>query len=85
MIDKTLVRKIGARSYELGPVRMMLSLGADPRLDPAKVMKLVQRKDSRWKLSPDMRLSYAFTETEREDHMAAARTRLNEILGCIAG
>jgi transcription-repair coupling factor (superfamily II helicase) len=85
MIDKTLVRKIGARSYELGPVRMMLSLGADPRLDPAKVMKLVQRKDSRWKLSPDMRLSYAFTETERDDHMAAARTKLNEILGCVAG
>jgi hypothetical protein len=26
MIDKTLVRKIGARSYELGPMRMMLSL-----------------------------------------------------------
>jgi hypothetical protein len=48
-------------------------------------MKLVQRKDNRWKLSPDMRLSYAFTETERDDHMTAARTRLNEILGCVAG
>ena len=47
-------------------------------------MKLVQRKDTRWKLSPDMRLSYAFTETERDDHMTAARTRLNEIVGCIA-
>jgi transcription-repair coupling factor (superfamily II helicase) len=85
MIDKTLVRKIGARGYELGPVRMVLSLGADPRLDPAKVMKLIQRKDSRWKLSPDMRASYAFTEVEREDRMAAARTRLREILGCVAG
>jgi hypothetical protein len=79
------VRKIGARGYELGPVRMVLSLGADPRLDPAKVMKLIQRKDSRWKLSPDMRASYAFTEVEREDRMAAARTRLREILGCVAG
>jgi transcription-repair coupling factor (superfamily II helicase) len=85
MIDKTLVRKIGARGYELGPVRMVLSLGADPRVDPAKIMKLIQHKDSRWKLSPDMRASYAFTETEREDHMAAARTRLQEILGCVAG
>jgi transcription-repair coupling factor (superfamily II helicase) len=85
MIDKTLVRKIGARGYELGPMRVVLSLGADPRLDPAKVMKLIQRKDSRWKLSPDMRASYAFTETEREDRMTAARARLREILACIVG
>jgi transcription-repair coupling factor (superfamily II helicase) len=85
MIDKTLVRKIGARGYELGPVRMVLSIGADPRLDPAKVMKLVQRKDSRWKLSPDMRASYAFTEAERDDRMTAARGRLREILACVAG
>jgi transcription-repair coupling factor (superfamily II helicase) len=84
MIDKTLVRKIGARGYELGPVRMVLSIGADPRLDPAKVMKLLQRQP-RWKLSPDMRVSYAFTETEREDRMAAARTKLHEILACVAG
>jgi hypothetical protein len=40
---------------------MVLSIGADPRLDPAKVMKLIQRQP-RWRLSPDMRVSYAFTE-----------------------
>jgi len=85
MIDKTLVRTIGARAYELGPARLVLSIGADPRLEPAKVMKLIQGKDSRWKLSPDMRLSYAFTESEREDRMTAARTRLREILACVAG
>ena len=85
MIDKTLVRKIGARGYELGPVRMVLTIGADPRLDPAKVMKLIQRKDSRWKLSPDMRISYAFTEAEREDRMTAARGRLRDLLACAAG
>jgi transcription-repair coupling factor (superfamily II helicase) len=84
MIDKTLVRRIGAKAYELGPARMMLSLGADTRLDPAKVMRLVQRKDSRYKLSPDMRLGYAFTETEQKDRLAAARTRLTEILACTA-
>ena len=83
MIDKTLVRKIGARGYELGPARMVLSIGADPLLDPAKVMKLIQRQP-RWKLSPDMRVSYAFTEMEREDRMAAARTKLHEILACVS-
>jgi transcription-repair coupling factor (superfamily II helicase) len=84
MIDKTLVRRIGAKAYELGPARMMLSLGADTRLDPAKVMRLVQRKDSRYKLSPDMRLGYAFTESEQKDRLAATRTRLTEILACAA-
>jgi transcription-repair coupling factor (superfamily II helicase) len=84
MIDKTLIRRIGARSYELGPARMLLSLGADTRLDPAKVMRLVQRKDSRFKLTPDMRLSYAFTESEQKAPMAAARVKLGEILACSA-
>jgi transcription-repair coupling factor (superfamily II helicase) len=85
MVDKTLVRRMGARGYELGPVRLVLSLGPEPRLDPAKVMRLVQRKDSRWKLTPDMRLSYAFTEAERTDRMAAARSRIREVAGCTGG
>jgi transcription-repair coupling factor (superfamily II helicase) len=83
MIDKTLVRRIGARAYDLGPARLTLSLGADTQLDPAKVMRLVQRKDSRFKLTPDMRLSYAFTEAEQKDRMAAARARLREVLKCL--
>jgi transcription-repair coupling factor (superfamily II helicase) len=85
MIDKTLVRRIGAKAYELGTARMTLSLGADTRLDPAKVMKLIQHKDSRFKLTPDMRLGCAFTEAEQKDRMAAARVRLREVLGCLAG
>ncbi len=84
MIDKALVRKIGARGYELGSMRLVLSLGADPRLDPSKVMKLVQTQGSRWKLSPDMRLSYAFTEHERKDRMTTARAKLQEICGLVA-
>ncbi len=42
--DKTLVRALGALGYELGPTRMVLSLGADSPLDPARVMGLVQRQ-----------------------------------------
>ena len=83
MVDKTLVRAMGARGYELGPLRLVLSLGADPRLDPAKIMRLVQKKDSRWKLTPDMRLSYGFTEPERGDRMATARERIRDIAACI--
>jgi transcription-repair coupling factor (superfamily II helicase) len=85
MSDKTLVRRTGARAYELTEGRLVLSAGVDPRLDPAKVMRLVQKRGSRWKLSPDMRLSYAFDDEEKRDHLAAARERLQEVLACVAG
>ena len=85
MTDKTLVRRTGARAYELTAGRMVLSAGVDAPLDPAKVMRLVQRAGSRWKLSPDMRLSYAFDDEEKRDHLAAARKRLQEVLACVTG
>ena len=85
MSDKTLVRRTGARAYELTAGRLVLSAGPDARLDPAKVMRLVQRKGSRWKLSPDMRLSYAFDDEEKRDHLGAARKRLQEVLACVTG
>jgi transcription-repair coupling factor (superfamily II helicase) len=82
MVDKTLVRRMGARGYELGPARLVLALGPEPRLDPGKIMRLVQRPGSRWKLTPDMRLSYAFTEAERRERLPAARERIREIAAC---
>jgi len=83
MVDKTLVRGLGALGYELSATRLVLSLGSDARLDPAKVLKLVQKKQSRWKLSPDMRLAYSFDEREKEDHLAAARVRLGDVRNCL--
>jgi transcription-repair coupling factor (superfamily II helicase) len=85
MSDKTLVRRTGARAYELTEGRLVLSAGVDARLDPTKIMRLVQHKGSRWKLSPDMRLSYAFDDEEKRDHLAAARKRLQDVLACVAG
>ena len=82
MVDKTIVRRMAARGYELGPTRLVLSLGPEPALEPGKIMRLVSRKDSRWKLTPDMRLSYAFTEAERGDRMKAARERIAEVAAC---
>ena len=84
MIDKTLVRRIGAHAYELGPKRIILTLGPDTRLDPAKIMRLAQDEHGRFRLTPDMHLSYAFTEEEQKERMAAARLRLGEILACRA-
>jgi transcription-repair coupling factor (superfamily II helicase) len=82
MVHKTLVRRIGARSYELGPTRLVLAVGTDTRLAPARIMQLVQKKGSRWKLTPDMRLSYAFDDQEKGDRLAAARARLGDVLAC---
>jgi len=80
VIDKTLVRSLGALGYELGPARMVVSLGSDTPLDPARVLKLVQGKGSRFKLTPDMRLAYTFDELEKQDRMAAARKRLLQLV-----
>jgi transcription-repair coupling factor (superfamily II helicase) len=79
MGQKILVRAIAALAYELGPARLVVSLGADSPLDPARVMRMVQGRSSRWKLTPDMRLSYAFDEAEKNDRLAVARARLQEV------
>jgi transcription-repair coupling factor (superfamily II helicase) len=84
MIDKTLVRRLGARGYELSAARLVITVGEDARLDPAKVLKMVQSRGSRWKLTPDMRLAYSFTESEKHDRLPAARARLAEIATCLA-
>src|SRR5450432_3871297 len=84
MVDKTLVRAIGAQGYELAPARVVLTLGETTRLPPGKVLKLVQTKGSRWKLSPDMRLSYAFTDGEKRDRMRAARDCLAKLRALVA-
>jgi len=83
MIDKTIVRALGALGYELSASRMVLSLGSDTRLDPARVLKIVQQKGSRWKLTPDMRLSYNLDDRERADRLTAARARLLEVKQCL--
>jgi transcription-repair coupling factor (superfamily II helicase) len=79
MVDKTLVRGLGAQAYELAAARVVLTLGETTRLDPAKVLELAHAKGSRWKLSPEMRLAYAFTEAEKGDRMRAARARLADL------
>jgi transcription-repair coupling factor (superfamily II helicase) len=80
MIDKTLVRELGAQAYELSAARVVVTLGESTRLEPAKVLKLVQSKGSRWKLSPDMRLAYAFTDAEKAARLPTARARLGELV-----
>ena len=84
MIDKTIVRALGALGYELAPTRIVLSLAPDTALDPARVTKLVSGRGSRFKLTPDMRLAYTFDEGEKRDRMPAARRMLERLKGLVA-
>ncbi len=83
MADKLIVRRIGALALELGPSKLVLNLGADARLSPVKVLRMVQAKGSRYKLTPDMRLTYSFNDEEKRDRLAATRQRLLEIETCV--
>ena len=79
MADKLIVRRLRARAYELTPTRFVLALGNETPLDPVRVLRLCSQPGTRFKLSSDMRLTYAFTDGERRDHLTAARQRLLEI------
>jgi transcription-repair coupling factor (superfamily II helicase) len=85
MIDKTIVRALGALAYELAPTRIVLSFAPDAALDPTKVTKLVSTRGSRFKLTPDMRLAYNFDDREKLDRMPAARARLEQLKNLVAG
>jgi len=84
MIDKTVVRALGALAYELAPTRIVLSFAPDAALDPTKVTKLVSARGSRFKLTPDMRLAYNFDDREKLDRMPAARARLQQLRDLVA-
>ncbi|HZS35636.1 MAG TPA: TRCF domain-containing protein, partial [Polyangia bacterium] len=80
MIVKGLGRRLRARAIELGEVRFALALADDTPLKPAQVMKLVQAKNSPWKLTPDMRLQRTFLAGEREQRLDVARKLLSDLL-----
>lgn len=80
MIVKGLGRKLGARAIELSETRFALSLLDETPLKPEQVMKLVQAKNSPWKLTPDMRLTRNFVAGEREQRLPVARKLLGDLL-----
>jgi transcription-repair coupling factor (superfamily II helicase) len=77
---KGLGRRLGARAIELSESRFALALGDDTPLKPEQVMKLVQAKNSPWKLTPDMRLQRTFLQGEREQRLTVAQKLLSDLL-----
>src|SRR5690606_4043994 len=82
MVIKSQARRLRAISIELNPVRLVLTLGEDTPLEPARVMELIQKAHSLYKLTPDMRLVRQFSKAERERPVDTAKASLMELLGC---
>jgi transcription-repair coupling factor (superfamily II helicase) len=80
MVVKGLGRRLRARAIEMSEARFALALGDDTPLTPSQVMKLVQKKNSPWRLTPDMRLTRNFVEGEREQRLAVAKKLLADLL-----
>ena len=80
MIVKSLGRRLGARAIELTEVRLGLLLGDDTPLEPAAVMRLVNAKNSPWKLTPDMRLLRTFVAGERDQRVEVAKKLLADLV-----
>ena len=80
MTVKGLGRKLGARAIELTEMRLGLMLADDTPLEPAAVMRLVNAKNSPWKLTPDMRLLRTFIAAERDQRVQLAKKLLSDLL-----
>ncbi|MDB4969999.1 MAG: transcription-repair coupling factor [Myxococcales bacterium] len=80
MIVKGLGRKLGARAIELTEMRLGLMLADNTPLEPASVMRLVNAKNSPWKLTPDMRLLRTFLSAERDQRVQLAKKLLSDLL-----
>ena len=79
---KSLARRLRAQSVELARGRLTLALAEDTPLQPARVMALVRAPGSTYKLTPDMRLTRAFTAQEQKAPAEAARRCLLELVAC---
>ncbi len=76
---KTELRRLRVLGCEASARLVTLHLRQDTPLDPAKVMQLVGKRGSPFKLTPDMRLSRRFAEGERPSGLAAADALLAEL------
>jgi transcription-repair coupling factor (superfamily II helicase) len=82
MVVKAYGRRLAAITIDLNEQRLALALDDKTPLKPEKVLKLVQKKNSPYKLTPDMRLVRTFAEGERGDRISAAKRCLLELWDC---
>jgi len=85
MVVKSLARKLRCASLELVETRLCLSLRDDTPLDSNKVVRLLSKPKSPWKLTPDQRLQRAFIgDKERADRLSLSKMLLADLLATAA-
>jgi transcription-repair coupling factor (superfamily II helicase) len=81
MLVKAHGRQLGAVTIDLTADKLVLALdSATTPLKPEKVLALINKKNSPYRLTPDMRLSRAFVESEKADRVRAAKRTLLELI-----
>jgi len=82
MVVKSYARWLGAVSLDLSESRLTLALDSENTpLKPEKVLALINKKGSPYRLTPDMRLQRSFAPGEK-DRLVAAKRCLLELREC---
>jgi transcription-repair coupling factor (superfamily II helicase) len=73
------LRELAVLGCEASAVRITLHLREDTPLDPAKVMKVVGKRGSPWKVTPDMKLTRRYGPDESGDSLDHLESMLGEL------
>jgi transcription-repair coupling factor (superfamily II helicase) len=73
------LRSLSIRSLETGAGKLVLSLGANTNIEPAKLTRLIETSKGRYRLTPEMKLIARF---ELKEPFAQAKQVLAELRQC---
>jgi transcription-repair coupling factor (superfamily II helicase) len=83
MLLKMDLRELGLRALDAGPGRLVVTLGNEARLDPARLAGLVQKSRGQMRLTPEMKLVVKIDERLKgEGLLKPAKDVLVSLLKC---
>ena len=78
---KNLAKDMGAIRLDLSPNLFSVVLTKETKIDPSHVMSLIKIEGSRYRLTPDMRLTYSFSDDEKEVPTESALAAFSKACG----
>jgi transcription-repair coupling factor (superfamily II helicase) len=83
MMLKIDLRRLRLRQMDGGPGRVVITLGTDALLEPAKIASLVQKSKGLYRLTPDMKLVAKLDSALKgAEFIPAARKVMRDVLAC---
>ncbi len=70
---------LGIRRLEAGPLRGLVEFGEDHRVDPARVIRLVQRDPQRYRLDGSHRIRFTIQSDDETSRLGVAQVLLDEL------